>query len=661
LEYCFRASMSRSRQNPSTLNPLVVLAGVILILYFARAVLIPLALALTFNFLLTPMVAWFEKLSLRRVPAVALVMFLSVAAVGGMGWVVANQLLEVANALPRYRLNIRNKIEALHLPPDSAVGRATESVKEIGDEFSGSERGAAVSPGSLSGPRSQPAPPPGSKAGLQAALEAKTAAQPAAPLPVQVVRVPANGWQYLGEALGPALRPLGTAGMVVIFTLFILIEQEDLRNRLLRLGGLAQLNAITLALDDASRRISRYLVMQFLVNACFGVCFGAGLFLIGIPNAPLWGVMAGLLRIVPYVGVLTATAFPLTLSLVVFNAWGPPVLVVLLFVLLELTAANLVEPWLYGTHTGISSLALLVTTVFWTMLWGWAGLVLAVPLTVCMIVLGRYVPGMSFLHVLLGDDTTLSIEARFYQRLLALDQEDARTIATNFLKTHALVNLYDEVLVPALTLAEHDRHRGALDETRESFVFLSLSEIVSELGVYRMEGMPAKSRRLRSLWKPTKPQELPSIHEEPAPSAIRVFCLPASDQADEIPSSMLSQLLERVGHGVLSLPAGSPFEEILTYLPPDPQDVVCISALPPFAFAQSRALCQRIRMQLPQIKILVGIWGFAGDLEKAKERFGSTQPEGVATSLAQAVEQISQWHNATLASEPSSRSALDTA
>jgi predicted PurR-regulated permease PerM len=636
--------MSRSRQDSPTLSPLVILAGVTLILYFARAVLIPLALALTLNFLLTPMVMWFQKLPMRRVPAVALALLISAAAVGGMGWVVARQVLQVANDLPKYRLNIHRKIEALHLPSNSALGRATETVKEIGDELSDSETSPTAPQIDSSGRGSQ-----------------VTASQPARPVPVQVVTVPATGFEYFRALLEPAVKPLGTAGMVLIFTVFILVMQEDLRNRLLRLGGVAQLHAMTLALDDASRRISRYLVMQFLVNAGYGVCFGVGLFLIGIPNAILWGVIAGLLRIVPYVGVLTATAFPLAMALAVFNGWGPPVLVVLLFALLEVIAGNLVEPWLYGAHTGISSLALLVTTVFWTILWGWGGLVLAVPLTVCLIVVGRYVPRMSFLHILLGDETALSVEAQFYQRLLALDQEDARTIATTFLKSHPLVSLYDEVLIPALTLAEQDRHKGALDETRETFLFLSISEIVSELAVYRTEGAPVKSRKLNVLWRPTRQRELPPSNPEPVPSAVRVFCLPTNDQADEITSSMLCQLLERAGHGVLSLPVGSPFEEILTHLPPEPQDVICISALPPFAFAQSQALCQRIRMHLPEIRILVGIWGYAGELDKAKERFGGRRPDRVVASLAQAVEQIGEWHNATSRSGSAPLSARDRA
>src|SRR5580693_2630219 len=611
--------MSRSRQDAPALNPLVVLAGVILILYFARAVLIPVALALTLNFLLTPMVIWFQKLGLRRVPAVALVMLISVAAIGGMGWVVADQLLEVANDLPKYRLNIHNKIEAFHFSPDGALGRAAASVQEVGTELAETEIRPKTPPNGSSAPGSP----------------VKTAPQAAGtpPLPVQVVAVPPSGLQSLREVLSTALIPLGMTGMVLIFTVFILIKQVDLRNRLLRLAGVAQLNTMTLALDDAARRISRYLVVQFLVNACYGVCFGTGLFLIGIPNAALWGIFAGVFRIVPYVGILTATAFPLVLALAVFNGWGPPVLVILLFGLLELVAVNFVEPWLYGARTGISALALLVTTVFWTTLWGWAGLVLAVPLTVVAIVFGRYVPRMSFLHVLLGDETALSVEAQFYQRLLALDQEDARAIADTFLKTHSLVSLYDKVLVPALTLAEQDRHKGALDEARESFLFLSVSEIISELAVYRPEEGAAKSKRLISRWRVAEQPQLPAIHAEPTPTAVRIFCLAANDRADEITGSMLAQLLERSGHGVLSLPFDSPFEEILTHLAPESQDVVCVSALPPFAFAQASALCQRIRMQFPEIKILAGIWGFAEDLGKAKERFGSTPPDSLVASL----------------------------
>ena len=619
--------MSR-RQETSTLSPLIWLAVVILILYFARAVLIPLALALTLNFLLAPMVTWLQRLRMSRVLAVAVVMLVYAAVVGEMGWVVSGQLLQVASNLPKYRQNIRNKIEALHLAPESALGRAAVSVKEIDAEF-------------VESSTTRPA-----QTGPQASATLKAGAPQAdSAVPVQIITPSATGLRYLGQLLSPLLKPLGTGGMVVIFTVFILIKREDLRDRFLRLAGVAQLHAMTLALDDAGQRISRYLLMQFVVNACYGLCFGIGLFLIGVPNAVLWGVIAGLFRIVPYVGALAATAFPLVLALALFHGWGPPVLVVLLFALLDLVASNVVEPWLYGAHTGISALALLVTTVFWTMLWGWAGLVLAIPLTVCAIVLGRYVPRMSFLHVLLGDESALSVEAQFYQRLLALDQEDARGIAMNFLKSHSLESLYDQVLIPALALAEQDRHKGGLDETRESFLFLSTSEIVSELAVHRHEDKVPKPRRLIRRWMSNKAPVAPvASHSEPAPSAMRIFCLAANDQADEITSSMLAQLLECAGHGVISLPVESKFEDIVEHLPPEPQDVICISALPPFAFAQAASICQRVRLHLPEIKVLAGIWGYSGDRNKALDRFGSARPDAVVSTLAQALQHISEWH-----------------
>ena len=268
--------------------------------------------------------------------------------------------------------------------------------------------------------------------------------------------------------------------MVLIFSVFLLINQKDLRNRFFRLVGLDQLNVMTQALDDATQRVSRYLLMQLLVNVCFGMLCGIGLYLIGIPYAALWGSVAGILRIVPYVGAFVSGLLPFTLALAVFDNWTPPLLVFLLFAALELVTSNFVEPWLYGIHTGISALALLLTAVFWTVLWGPAGLILSTPLTVCVVVLGRYVPEFSFLHVLLGDEDVLAAEARFYQRLLAMDDQEARAVADLYLREHSLSQLYDAVIIPAMTMAEQDRHKGALDRTREEFLFMSIKEMVVE-------------------------------------------------------------------------------------------------------------------------------------------------------------------------------------
>src|SRR5579862_6165794 len=267
---------------------------------------------------------------------------------------------------------------------------------------------------------------------------------------------------------------------------FMLLKREDLRNRLLRLVGLSQLNLMTQALDDAAGCVSRYILMQFLVNAGFGTLFGPGLYWIGVPNPGLWGVVAGILRIVPYVGTMVAATLPIALSMAVFDGWLRPLLVFLLVAGLELVIANFLEPWLYGAHVGISALALLVTAVLWTVLWGPAGLILSTPLTVCVVVLGRYVPQLSFLHILLGDEPVLAAEAQIYQRLLAMDQLEAHAIVTQFLKGKLLIELYDSVLIPALGRAEHDRHKGAIDAAREEFLFLSINEMICEFSEYQL-------------------------------------------------------------------------------------------------------------------------------------------------------------------------------
>ena len=382
------------------IGPLPILAVAIATLYFAREVLIPLAFALTLSLILSPAVGWLQKIHIGRAPAVLIVVLVAVATSGGLVWTMGNQLVDVANQLPNYRQNIDRKIQAMRAPTRNALGRAAESIEEVGKQFS-----------------SATAPPASTLRTRPTKRGAPTQADSA--VPVQVIEQPRNGLENLADLVKPFIAPLGITGIVLIFTIFILLKKEDLRNRLLRLVGLGQLNVMTTALDDATQRISRYLLLQFLVNAGFGLLFGTGLYFIHVPYAFLWGTIAALLRLVPYLGILVAGALPLILSLVVFDTWTPPLLVLGLGVCLELVTGNLIEPLLYGAHTGISSLAILVAAVFWTVLWGPAGLVLSTPLTVCLLVLGRYVPQLSFLHILLGDEPVLEPQAQLYQRLIS--------------------------------------------------------------------------------------------------------------------------------------------------------------------------------------------------------------------------------------------------
>jgi predicted PurR-regulated permease PerM len=588
----------------SGIRTAAILIAVISVLYLAREILIPLALAITLALILTPAVTCLQKIRLGRVPAVALVMTVTIAAAGGIGWVIFNQLVGVANELPRYQQNIHNKLKALRTPGKGALGRATASVKELGKELTSAQAPAAAPVPSDRGSR---------------------------PLPVQIVEAPANELEYVRDLVKPFLAPLGVFGIVLIFSVFLLIKQDDLRNRLFRLAGLDQLNVMTQALDDATRRVSRYLLMQLLVNTCFGVFGGIGLYLIGVPYAALWGSVAGILRIVPYAGAVVSALLPFTLSLAVFDNWTPPLLVFLLFATLELVTANFVEPWLYGIHTGISALALLLTTVFWTVLWGPAGLILSTPLTVCVVVLGRYVPQFSFLHVILGDEAVLVAEGRFYQRLLAMDDQEARAVADLYLSGNSLRQLYDSVIIPALTMAEQDRHKGALDQNREEFLFLSIKEMLVEFSEKTLQSDAASAEAAR--------EGLP-VERRPEASRGRVLCLPANDEADEITAAMLAQLLEQAGYTAISFSLDPSLQQAVGLMDPGEHDTFCISALPPFAFASARTLSRQLQLRFPRTKMIIGVWGFAGDTERALQRFQPSRPDKLVTSLADAVEFI---------------------
>jgi predicted PurR-regulated permease PerM len=575
---------------------------VIAALYLAREILIPLAFAITLALVLSPAVGWLQKLHIRRFPAVLAMMLVLVTVTGAVGYVIFNQLVQVVSDLPAYRENIDNKIKALRAPQKGSLGRAAQSVQELGKELATAQE--------------LPAPPP-------AQGRAARSTTPTSPLPVQVVETPPNGLLYVRDLLRPFLAPLATLGIVLVFTVFLLVEEADLRNRLFRLAGVNRVNVMTQALDDATQRVSRYLMLQFLVNAVFGLLFGTGLFLIGVPYAALFGTVAALLRTVPYVGSVVAGLLPVLVSLAVFDAWTPPIMVFLLLTTLEVFTGNFLEPWLYGAHTGISSLALLVTAVFWAALWGPAGLILSTPLTVCVVVLGRHIPQLSFLHILLGDQPVLAAEAHLYQRLLAMDEQEARTVAEEYLKEHSLVQLYDAVILPALAMAEQDRHKGALDPEREEFLFLSVREMLAEFS--------------------EKAKNASSEHDaEPLGSVAsgRVLCLPAHDEADEIAATMLAQLLEQAGHASISFPLGSFPDNVPAALAPARDDVVCISAIPPFAFSQARAMNRQIRAKFPQTKILIGVWGFNGEIDRARQRFQPSPPEKLVGSLADALEHL---------------------
>ena len=599
------------RRSASEISQLVALtAGVVVIatLYFARVVLVPFALAVLFSFLLSPLVGVLEKTRLPRAISVLLVVVISMALVGSIGVVVTNQLIDVTNQLPDYKANIKKKVDSLHGSNRTALVRATEAVSELNKEV--------VETPSVMVPTARQHQPLG-------------ASEPAArPVAVQMVQAPNSPWAFLYGWLGT----VGVAGIVLVFTVFMLLRREDLRNRFIRLVGHSHLNLMTQALDDASHRISKYLLLQFLVNASYGLVVGVGLHFIGLPNALLWGVIAAVLRFLPYVGPTIGALLPTVLSLAVFDGWARSLMVVGLFLFIEIIVANFLEPMLYGAQTGISSLAILVAAVFWTLLWGPAGLVLSTPLTVCLVVLGRYVPQLKFLHILLGDEPVLTPEAHFYQRLLAADRREARQVLEQHLEGKSLLKLYDSVVIPALGLAERDRHQNDLDEAVERFICQSTRELIEELHdksaeVEEMSVVAAEGHDLKD-----------AASQGGTALRPKVVCVPTRDEADEIAGTMLAQLLERDGREAQCISLGTT-QEMLEQIVNENPDIVFLSALPPFALTYARTLYKKVRARLPDVSIFIGVWNFS-EVDKLSTRLALDSNGRGVTTLRAALEEV---------------------
>lgn len=546
----------------SSLVGLLVAAAV---LYLARDVLIPLALAILLSFLLAPVVRRLEQWRLGRVLATLAAVAIAVSAIAGIGWIATNQALSLAAKLPEYRQNIANKIRAVRVPEESTIGKAAEAIKELESE-----------------------------------------AAPAATAPLPVTETPPSALAALSELVYPFVRPIATALAVIVFTILMLLNRENMRERLIGLIGARRINVTTQALGEASYRVSRYLYMQLVVNACFGIPFAIALHFIGIPNAMLWGLLGTLLRFIPYAGVWLAAALPTVLAFAIFDGWTAVAWTVGVFLFLELILVNVVEPWLYGRSAGLSAIAIITAAIFWTWLWGPVGLLLATPLTVCVAVMGRYIPEMGYLNVLLGVEPVLSPEARFYQRLIALDQEEAVEIADEYAQEHGVAALYDAILIPALSLAEIDRHQGALDPQRERFAFDTTRQIVEELN--------------------------PEPEKRDSSSSPGVCIIPAHDEADELAGAMLARLLP--GAQVFS-------SQTLDRLGDCNCRVICISAVPPHAASHAAYLARRLKKRLPDVRILVGLWTSEG-IDKVKPRLVGAGVDELATRLPDALAQLRQ-------------------
>jgi predicted PurR-regulated permease PerM len=584
---------SNSSRLLSQLLAVVVTAVLITVLYLAKTVVLPLALAMLLTFVLAPLVTCLERIRIPRIVAIPVVLLSAGLVLGSVSWTVFMQLVDVTEALPAYTTNIQDKIQSLQRSKTGSFTRAERDLDNLSKQLSDLSLGFTSDPGHR-GP-------------VQLGL-------PSHPVSVREV----GGSQGRLDALSGVLGVIVSVVLVVVFTFFMLLKREDLRNRLIQLSGHGHLQLMTQAMDDTSRRVSRYLSLQSLVNTGFGLIVFVALHFIELPHALLWGALAGLLRFIPYIGAPIGALLPTALSVAVFDGWTKTLLIMAIFFCLELVTANLLEPQVYGKHTGLSSLAILVAAIFWALIWGPIGLVLSVPLTVCLVVVGAYVPSLQFLTVLLGDQPVMQPGAHYYQRLLANDQREASQVLETHLKDTTLEDLYDKVLIPALNLAEQDRHRNVLDDSTVDFITQTTKDLVEEFSLREDDpgtvGIAVVSRR--------------------------VACLPVRDDADEIVGVMLAQLLDRAGYSAIAIPIGSVDGMLAEAVNAEPE-IVCMSALPPYAISHARGLYRRLRMQQPKVKIIIGLWNYQEDPVKAATEISGGEQKLVCTTLAQTILQAS--------------------
>lgn len=577
------------------LPSLIAVATFLLIiasLYWAQAVLIPVALAILLTFLLSPVAGALERIALGRLPSVILIVVVTFSLLGGIGWIVALQFESLANELPTYRKNIRQKIADIR---DAGKGGALEKVQKTADDVKEEFQ----------------------KNNDPARVQEK-------PREVVVKAEESSTFWPIPLALGPMVERFAGAGLVIVLVVFMLIQREDLRNRLIRLVGYGRLTFTTRALEEAGQRISRYLLMQTIINSSFGLAVGLALYLIGVPYAMLWGFFAAVLRFIPYVGPFAAAIMPGALSLAVFEGWLWPILVVGIFVALQLICNMVLEPLLYAESAGVSEVGLLVAVAFWTWLWGPVGLVLATPLTVCVVVLGKYVPRMDFIGVLISDQPAMESNISYYQRLLAMDQAEAAEIVEEHLKTHPQEQLFDGVLIPALNYTRRDRELGRLTEDGEQFVFRATREILEDLNSLK----PQSSSELSDSAKTTTTNGNSLVILPKVP----ILGCPAQDEADELALLMFRQLLDSTRYEVEIMSDAMLTAEVVARIGEKGPAMICIAALPPGGLVQARYLCKRLRARFPHLKIVVGRWGVGSEdsnsiLIAGADRVGTTMIE----------------------------------
>jgi predicted PurR-regulated permease PerM len=599
----------------SAVTTLFFIALIATFLYVAREVLIPIALAVLLSFVLSPVVRFFQRWYIPRVLAVVAVVAIAFALIFALGSLLVAQVNQLATDLPSYRSTLSDKIKSVRgvAGGSGTLERASEVLQDLSKEIETPKPGAPSTSPRLPGTTTKP-------------------------IPVEVRQPEASALQTFAALITPLVNPLAMTGIVVIFVIFILLQREDLRNRMIRLAGAHDLQKTTLAIDEAGYRLSRLLLAQLALNAGFGVVIGIGLWLIGVPSAPLWGILAMALRFVPYIGAVIAAILPLIVAAAVGEGWSMMLWTAALFLTAEPLAGQVVEPMLYGHSSGLSPVAIVVSATFWTWLWGPIGLVLATPLTICLVVLGRHVERLEFLEVLLGNEPALSPSQLVYQRLLAGDPVEAIDQAQKFLKEKSLAEYYDDILLEGIRLAGADARKGLLEEDRAVRIKETVAEVIDDLSSHEDTGSEAQAPEagvsgLAQLSK-AETEESPGADVLAAEwSAERVLCLPGMGHLDEAVSLIVAQVLRKRGFGVRAEQADALSVSRIFALDTSGISVICVCYIENASAAQIGYAVRRLRRKVPDAFILIAL--LAGrDLVADKEQLRqASHADAIETSL----------------------------
>jgi predicted PurR-regulated permease PerM len=590
----------------ASLRPIVTLGGLILVvgfLYWARAVLVPLALAMFLAFILAPAVNVLQRRGPGRVTSVLIVVVLAFGLLGGIGFFVGNQLAGLVRRLPDYREVITAKVKSLSTSEGTGLlNTVRKTVHEVNERVEEVKR------------------EPETVTGVTSIKDQTPGVTPDYPL---YVRQTTADWSGFADYAGPAAEALASAVLVAVMVIFMLVQRENLRNRLVRLLGHGELIITTRAIDEGARRISKFLVMQLLMNAAFGAVLSIALVIISffasMPEdrdtlrsyAILWGFICGLTRFVPYVGTWVGAAMLAAFTIATLHGWTLPLVVCIVFVAEELVCANVIEPLLFSHSTGSSPLALLLAAAFWAWLWGPVGLLLSTPLTVVLVVIGKYVPQLQFLEVLLGDEPVMPPHIVLYQRLIAKDQDEASDLIEDYVQHQSSEDAYEQLVLPALVLARQDLERGKLHGKNARELFQSLRELIDE--------------------NAPDPVALP----EQAPPENHLLGCPARDEIDELALSMLNHMLRAQGRSLEIISSATLTGEVLTKTAETCPAVVIVASVAPGGLAQARYLCKRLRTQCPGLKVLVERCGPSDNLERERDRLKSAGADFVSSKLSE--------------------------